>query len=110
MNIELEQAICKCIQITVGENSDNAVKNLAANIKVYSKKYGTYEFIKYCVYAAEIMADDKLISKSMKKQCVMSVLEMAGIEVTTKIDDMIEKAVDELNRYIKVFATEFLKD
>lgn len=110
MNKELQQIVCKCIQYSATGDTDGAVREMAIQVKSYSKKYGTYDFIKYCVYAAEIMANSKLISKSTKKQCVVSVLEMAGIEVTKEIDDMIEKAVDELNHYTKIFAAEFLKD
>jgi len=110
MNKELNDMVCECITICVSGDTDGAVKNLASNVKAYSKKYGTYEFIKYCVYAAEIMANTNLISKSVRKQAVVAVLDMIGIKNTPETDAMIEKAVDELNHYTRVFAKEFLKD
>lgn len=101
--------VCACIKASANGNADDAVRSLATNARTYTKKYGTYEFVKYCVYAAELLADSDIISRDMRKQCVVSVLESAGIKVTSEIDAMIEKAVDELNRYTHIFAEEFLK-
>lgn len=110
MNRELELMICTCIKQSVAGDSDEAVRGLAASAKTYTKKNGTYTFIKYCVYVAELLADSNIISRDIRKQCVIKVLESAGIEVTSEVDDMIEKAVDELNHYTHVFADEFLND